>query len=94
MKRWHEEKKVMERRVKEDLSWRYQDHNQLNPLTGWNIVHWRGTGQGGRFRKKKPFDCGNPRCGICHSHKRFGHTETRQEYFADLKFKEQLDELE
>jgi len=23
----------------------------------------------GHFAKRKPFDCGNPRCGVCHSGK-------------------------
>lgn len=26
----------------------------------------------GFWRKRKPFDCGNPRCGLCHSEKFYG----------------------
>jgi hypothetical protein len=41
-------------------------------------------------RKVKPMDCGKPRCGVCHSHKRFGHEDTIQERKADLSLREQL----
>jgi hypothetical protein len=40
------------------------------------------------YRKRHPLDCGNPRCGICHSDKRFGHEETRQEAISRLKLDE------
>jgi hypothetical protein len=46
----------------------------------------------GYYRKRDAYDCGRPRCGICHPEKRFGHTLTRQEIVADLRQKEQQDE--
>jgi len=42
----------------------------------------------GYYRKQDAHDCGNPRCGICHPEKRFGHTLTRQELAADLRLRE------
>ena len=42
----------------------------------------------GYYRKQDAYDCGNPRCGICHSEKRFGHTLTRQELAAGLRLHE------
>jgi hypothetical protein len=41
------------------------------------------------YYRKRDADCGNPRCGICHPEKRFGHTLTRQELVAELRLKEQ-----
>jgi hypothetical protein len=46
----------------------------------------------GYYRKRDAHDCGNPRCGICHREKRFGHTLTRQELAAELRTREQLPE--
>ena len=46
----------------------------------------------GYYRKRDAHDCGNPRCGICHPDKRFGHKLTRQELAARLRQKEQLSE--
>lgn len=43
----------------------------------------------GYFRKLHALDCGVPRCGVCHRHKRFGHEATRQEVAAALKLREQ-----
>ncbi len=40
--------------------------------------------------KKHPFDCGNPRCGICSGHKRFGHEPTKQEIRSDDGMREQM----
>jgi hypothetical protein len=42
----------------------------------------------GYYRKQDAHDCGNPRCGICHPEKRFGHTLTRQERAAALRLRE------
>lgn len=67
MKRFAEEKPLMERRLKVARQW----------ISG----KWK-YGKLGRMRKKHPLDCGNTRCGVCHFHKRFGHQETRQEMFS------------
>ena len=42
----------------------------------------------GYYRKQDAHDCGNPRCGICHPEKRFGHSLTRQELAAELSLRE------
>lgn len=42
----------------------------------------------GFYRKIDAYDCGRPRCGICHGSKRFGHEETRQEHRAKLAMRE------
>lgn len=39
--------------------------------------------QPGRFRKKKPLDCGNTKCGICHRDKFPKRQKTRQELRAE-----------
>jgi hypothetical protein len=31
----------------------------------------------GRLRKRKPLDCGNPRCGVCHPSKRWYRKDRR-----------------
>jgi len=49
--------------------------------------------QRGRFRKKHAFDCGNSRCCICHSDKYPKREKTRQELFADFRFREEFDDL-
>lgn len=49
--------------------------------------------QVGRFRKKDAWDCGNTRCGICHSDKFPKRDLTPQELISDLSFKEQLREI-
>jgi hypothetical protein len=46
----------------------------------------------GYYRKRDAHDCGRARCGVCHPHKRFGHTLTRQEIAAGLRLKEQTTE--
>lgn len=49
--------------------------------------------QAGRFRKKDAYDCGQPRCRVCHHYKflhRGRHEPTRQELLADRRQREQL----
>jgi hypothetical protein len=46
----------------------------------------------GYYRKRDAHDCGNPRCGICHREKRFGHSLTRQELAANHLLREQMTE--
>jgi hypothetical protein len=44
----------------------------------------------GRFRKRDAYDCGRPGCGICHSDKFPKRTLTKQEIWAEIRFREQL----
>jgi len=46
----------------------------------------------GLCKKKKPLDCGNPRCFCC-SYGRWAHGITRREQEFLLRFKEEMDEL-
>lgn len=73
MKRFAEEKPVMLRRQRVGARVHSEDSRFLKL---------------GRLRKKHPFDCGQPRCGVCSSHKQFGHQDTRQEKRARLKLQE------
>ena len=56
-------------------------------------VDCRCDDQPGRFRKRKPFGCGNPRCGLCHGYKFPTRIITRREQLAKLAFREQVREL-
>jgi len=53
MRRWHEDVQLMIARQK--FARRYYGSYMQDGLSRW--------------RKRKPLDCGNPRCGICHSMK-------------------------
>lgn len=44
----------------------------------------------GRYRKRKPGDCGNTKCHICHYNKIIDD-KTRAMLIADINFKEQLE---
>jgi len=48
--------------------------------------------QPGRFRKRSPFDCGNPRCGLCHGDKVYGIRSSKQ-VSSDEAASSQLDDL-
>lgn len=87
MKRWHEELPISRRRF-----WSY--NNWLFYSNGFGMYGRRDvTVQYGRYRKRKPLDCGNPQCGICHSDKFPKRETTYREWVADLKFREGLAEL-
>jgi hypothetical protein len=52
--------------------------------------------QAGRFRKMDAFDCGRPKCRICHWDKFLHngkHVPTRKEKLAELTTREQLGEV-
>ena len=80
MKRWHEELPIFRRRF-----WSYED--------------WLGrqfserTIQYGRYRKRKPLDCGNSHCHLCHCDKFPKRFITYREWEANLKFQEGLADL-
>lgn len=44
----------------------------------------------GRYRKRKALDCGNPRCGVCHSDKFPKRDLTPQERRAEITKDEQM----
>lgn len=64
MKRYHEERALMERRAKEYMT--------FGPGPKGN--------EPGRFRKRKPFDCGKSRCWLCSGEAKYPKRKpTRQE---------------
>lgn len=71
MRRWHEERSLMLRRWKMEMRLHgYDWRNPPDPKCDRNACHCAaGIGS---MRKKKPLDCGNPRCGVCHGDKFFG----------------------
>lgn len=92
MKRWHQD---YQKSFKE-----WKKHHRSHVERNKNFVKEVGKDpyevdcvcdeQVGRFRKKDAWDCGNPRCGICHSDKFPKRTLTEQEEKSALGFKEQL----
>ena len=69
MKRYHEERALMERRAKEYMT--------FGPGPKGN--------EPGRFRKKKPFDCGKSRCCVCNGELKYPKRKpTRQEIKHEL----------
>lgn len=84
MKRWHEEYHRTKRQWVEDCRRR---------LDWWGYGGLLETRQIGRFRKRKPYDCGNTQCYMCHSDKFPKRELTHQEFFSKLSLKEQMDEL-
>ncbi len=67
MRRWHSEVALMHRRWRMEME--KHDYDWRCPPTDKDACHC-ASGIGS-VRKKKPFDCGNPRCGICHGEKFF-----------------------
>lgn len=68
MRRWHSEKALMLRRWKHEMSIHgYDWRNPPDPKCDHSACHCAaGIGS---MRKKKPLDCGRPRCLVCHSEK-------------------------
>lgn len=78
MKRWHQERDLMLHRWRQEIAshvgWSFGSkagyaYCALAPLppTGEEKCHcYRGPGF---MRKRTPFGCSNPRCGICHYEK-------------------------
>jgi hypothetical protein len=82
MRRWHAERALMLRRWRFEIG-AHGGHSGYR-INGWGGNDWvavpvpppscdldtchcfRGAGY---FRKRHPFDCGNPRCGLCHFEK-------------------------
>lgn len=96
MRRWHQDYPRIHREWKRFYISLVEHHvnysaNRIgkNPYE-MDSARWEHVG---RFRKRHAFDCGNTRCGLCHGDKYPKRYDTYQEWCADLKFKEGLEEL-
>ena len=59
------------------------------------LLGYRGSPQEiGKCRRKHPFDCGRPRCGVCSWDKRYGRTSSRQERITAISEAEWLAEYQ
>ena len=92
MKRWHEDFKISRREWKKHRD-RHVKWNKSNCASRVGRSPYEVDcicdEQIGRFRKMDAFDCGRPRCGLCHSSKRY-NLKTEKEIAADFIFREQL----
>jgi hypothetical protein len=100
MKRWHEDYKITLREWKKHR--RSHVESNKNYSIGYQgkrvgvsayVVDCECDEQKGRFRKKDAFDCGNPRCNVCHYAKYPKREKHEHEIKSELSFKEQLKEL-
>jgi hypothetical protein len=75
MRRWHQERDLMLRRWRQEIAKHEASSDEGYPYaalapvppTGVQGCHcYRGMGT---MRKRSPWDCGNPRCGVCHHEK-------------------------
>lgn len=96
MKRWHEDYKITLREWKKHRRSHVESNKDSNrgrigrdPYE----VDCECDEQKGRFRKKDAFDCGNPRCNVCHFAKYPKRELHEHEVRSNLDFKEQLREL-
>jgi len=92
MKRWHEDAPRTAREWKKHYQrqvWVNRFRNDEVSRDPYQFDRVQDM-QKGRFRKKRAFDCGNPRCGICHSDKYPKRKETRQELLIEFRFREEL----
>jgi hypothetical protein len=72
MRRWHEDRDLMLARWRQEIA--VHEHGFVFPVAAVppeaapGACHcYRGMGF---LRKKRPLDCGRPRCGLCHPEKR------------------------
>lgn len=65
MRRWHSETALMHRRWRDEMRKHgYDWRNPPDPACDGTVCHCvAGIGS---MRKRRPLDCGRPRCGICH----------------------------
>ena len=84
MKRWHQDSRHSFKEWKKWISWhnRYESNEEMFHVSK------------GRFRKKKPFDCGNSKCFQCHSDRYPKRDENYQEWVSRKKLQEGLEELD
>lgn len=90
MKRWHEDYprtcREWRKRYLYHVKSNIESSREANPYEGFEL-------EKGRFRKRDAWDCGNVRCGICHSDKFPVRELTRPEILSDFRFKESLEDL-
>lgn len=96
MKRWHQDFPITFREWKKH----HDSHVQSNiDYTGNRVgkspyeIDCVCDIQIGRFRKKDAWDCGHTQCFMCHSDKFPKRLPTYQEWCADLKLQEGIEEL-
>jgi hypothetical protein len=77
MKRWHSEISLMTRRWRQELANHDFEYGQnyphcyLAPPSDAKGISCHCAHGVGTMRKRTPYGCGNPRCGICHFSKYF-----------------------
>ena len=94
MKRYHDEIAGTMRQWKIHRRSHVESNKYRNRLgVSVYVVDCECDEQIGRFRKKDAYDCGNTRCGICHSDKFPKRTPHEQESISEMGFEEQIREL-
>lgn len=95
MKRWHEEQHIAKREWKKHRTFHVEMNKGSNNRIGLDpqLVDCRCDEQVGRFRKKDAHDCGNTRCGICHSDKYPKRSKHEHEIISEIDFEEQVKEM-
>jgi hypothetical protein len=88
MRRWHQEHDLMLRRWRQEIAKHERaPRGTLAPVPpiGEEACHcYRGMGT---MRTRSPWDCGNPRCGVCHydkQHPKARHAARRAAIAAEL----------
>lgn len=96
MRRWHLDKKIALREWRKHRR-KHVDQNKRSIVArvgigmSPDVVECRCDDQVGRFRKIDAFDCGRPRCGLCHYDKYYAReSANRRQAAADLSFWEQM----
>lgn len=94
MKRWHEDYKISLREMKKHRKMHVERNKTWVKVPGKSAyeVDCVCDEQVGRFRKKDAYDCGRPRCYVCHSEK-IMNIAKHKDKVSDLSFKEQVREL-
>lgn len=72
MRRWHQELPLMLAR------WRAERRRHRQPGPGFIEDGQHDLKGPGTLRKRKPFDCGKPRCAVCHWDKLHGYRPARE----------------
>ena len=87
--RRHQDERIIAKRLKLVK----QRDNKFRDCSG-KTYYEQIAAEPGRLRKHHPYDCGNPRCGLCHSEKIWGkpkivdvkqamHGESKDEDYVD-----------
>lgn len=95
MKRWHEDFKISLREWKKHRRFHIESNkNNSNNRIGKSPyeIDCICDNQIGRYRKKDAYDCGNPKCYVCHGEKLL-NKKTIKDTISDLKFKEQKEDV-